>query len=62
MGELYGWTGKSFTSTSRRARFDRSTRAYVPDFVGGVGLAARIAWDMLATQAWTPLTPRTRSF
>lgn len=46
---MYGWTGKIL-------RIDLSagetsvvpTSRYVPDFVGGVGIAARIAWQELA--------------
>lgn len=45
---MYGWTGKIL-------RFDLSTREtttvetmqYVPDFIGGLGVAARIAWEEL---------------
>jgi aldehyde:ferredoxin oxidoreductase len=48
MGQLHGWTGKLLRvdlSTNDISTMD--TNQYVPDFVGGMGIAARIAWDEL---------------
>ncbi len=48
MSELYGWTGKILRvdlSSGDVSTLD--TRDYVPAFVGGVGVAARIAWEEL---------------
>ena len=48
MGDLYGWTGQILhvdLSSGDVSALD--TAAYLP-FVGGVGIAARIAWETLA--------------
>jgi aldehyde:ferredoxin oxidoreductase len=49
MSELYGWTGKILRvdlSSGETSTID--TERYVPDFVGGIGIAARIAWEELS--------------
>jgi aldehyde:ferredoxin oxidoreductase len=49
MTQLYGWTGKILRvdlSSGDLSTID--TRDYVPAYVGGVGVAARIAWDELS--------------
>jgi aldehyde:ferredoxin oxidoreductase len=45
---MYGWTGKILRvdlSSGETSTMD--TERYVPDWVGGVGIAARIAWEEL---------------
>lgn len=49
MNEIYGWTGKILRvdlSAGETSIID--TMKYVPDFVGGVGIASRIAWEELS--------------
>ena len=49
MTELYGWTGQILhvdLSTGETSTLD--TRDLLPEFVGGVGVAARLAWDLLS--------------
>ncbi len=48
MAELHGWTGKILRvdlSTGRVSTMD--TANYVPKYLGGMGVAAKIAWDEL---------------
>jgi aldehyde:ferredoxin oxidoreductase len=48
MGDVYGWTGKLLRvdlSNSETSLID--TMHYVPQFIGGLGIAARIAWEEL---------------
>jgi aldehyde:ferredoxin oxidoreductase len=48
MTELYGWTGKILRADLSRGEVSTiDTASYVPRFVGGLGVAARIAWDEL---------------
>ncbi|MBC7235839.1 MAG: hypothetical protein H5T69_08355 [Chloroflexi bacterium] len=48
MAELYGWTGKILrVDLSARKTWTMDTAAYVPEFIGGMGIAARIAWEEL---------------
>ncbi len=46
--ELHGWAGRILwvDLTERRVEM-RETAEYVPDFIGGRGIAAKIAWDTL---------------
>ena len=45
---LYGWTGKILrVDLTSETISTMDTERYVPDFVGGVGIAARIAWEEL---------------
>jgi aldehyde:ferredoxin oxidoreductase len=49
MSEVYGWTGKILRvdlSSGEISTVD--TMKYVPDFIGGLGIASRIAWEELA--------------
>jgi aldehyde:ferredoxin oxidoreductase len=60
MSERYGWTGKILRvdlSSGETSTID--TRDYVPAFVGGVGIAARIAWEELVpgTGPFDPANP-----
>ena len=49
MGEMYGWTGQILrVDLSAGEMSIVPTERYVPDFIGGVGIAARIAWEELA--------------
>ena len=60
MSEIYGWTGKILRvnlSSGETSTIDRKTKSsvseantmkYVPDFIGGVGIASRIAWEELS--------------
>lgn len=48
MGEMYGWTGKILRvdlSTGSVTLEDSSK--YVPDHIGGIGIATKLAWDEL---------------
>ncbi|MFH1084743.1 MAG: aldehyde ferredoxin oxidoreductase N-terminal domain-containing protein [Chloroflexota bacterium] len=48
MDDIFGWTGKLLHVDLSIGKVDTlDTRAYVPDYVGGIGVAARLAWDML---------------
>ena len=49
MSEIYGWTGSILRvdlSSGETSTID--TMKYVPDFIGGVGIASRIAWEELS--------------
>lgn len=49
MGEIYGWTGEILRvdlSSGEVSAVD--TMKYAPDFIGGVGMASRIAWEELS--------------
>ena len=48
MAEMYGWTGKVLRvdlSSGKISSID--TSQYVPQYIGGLGVAAKIAWDEL---------------
>jgi len=48
MAKMYGWTGKMLRvdlSSGKISHID--TSQYVPQFIGGLGVAAKIAWDEL---------------
>jgi len=46
MTEVYGWTGKILrVDLSKRKITTIDTMKYVPDLIGGVGVAAMIAWE-----------------
>lgn len=48
MTEMYGWTGKILRvdlSSGKISHID--TSQYVPQFIGGLGIATKIAWDEL---------------
>ena len=48
MATLYGWTGKILkVDLTRGETSTLDTAEYVPQYVGGMGVAARLAWDML---------------
>jgi len=48
MSELYGWTGKILRVDLTGGKVSTiDTAAYVPRFIGGLGIAAKIAWDEL---------------
>jgi aldehyde:ferredoxin oxidoreductase len=48
MDKLYGWTGRLLrVDLSAGTVADMDTQAYLPAYIGGVGIAARIAWDEL---------------
>ncbi len=48
MAEIYGWTGKILRVDLSSGQVSTSdTKQYVPQFVGGLGVAAKIAWDEL---------------
>ena len=48
MAELYGWAGKILrVDLSRGEISTMDTSRYVPRFIGGMGVAAKIAWDEL---------------
>ncbi len=49
MNNIYGWTGKILRvdlTSGETSIVD--TMKYVPDFIGGVGIASRIAWEELS--------------
>ena len=49
MSEIYGWTGRILRvdlSSGEISTID--TMKYIPDFIGGVGVASRIAWEELS--------------
>ena len=49
MSEIYGWTGKILRiDLSSGEASTVATMKYVPDFIGGVGMASRIAWEELS--------------
>ena len=49
MADIYGWTGKILrVDLDAGVTSTMSTMEYVPEFVGGAGIAARIAWQELA--------------
>jgi aldehyde:ferredoxin oxidoreductase len=46
MGELYGWTGAILRIDLSSGEVSTiPTERYAPDYIGGVGIAARIAWE-----------------
>ncbi len=48
MAEMYGWTGKVLrVDLSSGKIFHIDTSRYVPQYIGGLGVAAKIAWDEL---------------
>jgi aldehyde:ferredoxin oxidoreductase len=48
VSQLYGWTGKILrVDLSSETMTTIDTADYVPTYVGGLGIAARIAWDEL---------------
>jgi aldehyde:ferredoxin oxidoreductase len=60
MSNLCGWTGKILhidLSTNEASTID--TMGYAPDFIGGAGVAARIAWQALSpgVGAFDPQNP-----
>jgi len=60
MATLTGWTGKILkVDLSRRETSTIDTGDYVPRYVGGMGIAARIAWDTLkpGIDAFDPENP-----
>jgi len=49
VNEVYGWTGRILRvdlSSGEISTFD--TMKYVPDFIGGLGVASRMAWEELS--------------
>ena len=49
MDEIYGWAGNLLrVDLSSGKTWTTETADYVPDFVGGVGIASRIAWEELS--------------
>jgi aldehyde:ferredoxin oxidoreductase len=49
MTKVHGWTGRLlYVDLASGEVSDLDTRDYLPGFVGGVGVAARLAWDMLS--------------
>lgn len=49
MSDIYGWTGQILRiDLSSRETSIVDTRQYVPDFIGGIGIASRIAWEELS--------------
>ncbi|MBC7235962.1 MAG: hypothetical protein H5T69_08975 [Chloroflexi bacterium] len=48
MSELGGWTGRLLRIDLSTGRiWSEDTRAYLPEYIGGLGIAARIAWNEL---------------
>ena len=48
MSELYGWTGRILRVDLSQGNVSTDdTAQYVPQFIGGIGVAAKIAWDEL---------------
>ena len=48
MNTLYGWTGVILrVDLDSGTVSTMDTTAYLPDYVGGLGIAARLAWDEL---------------
>jgi len=46
MSDLYGWTGKILRVDLSKGKITYiETRRYVPKFIGGLGVAAAIAWE-----------------
>ena len=46
MSEIYGWTGKILRADLSSGEISTvDTMQYVPDFIGGLGIASRIAWE-----------------
>ncbi len=68
MAKIYGWVGKILrVDLSRDSIEEDDTLRYVPDYMGGRGLAARIAWEetspeMGAFDAENPLMLMTGPF
>jgi len=60
MGEVYGWTGKILrVDLSRRKITTIDTMKYVPELIGGVGVAAMIAWEEIGPEVG-PFDPENR--
>ena len=60
MAEVYGWTGKILrVDLSKRKITTIDTMKYVPKFIGGVGVAAMIAWEEI-TPGIGPFDPENR--
>ena len=60
MSEIYGWTGKILrVNLSSGETLTIDTMKYVPHFIGGVGIASRIAWEELSpgVDAFGPENP-----
>jgi len=55
--ELYGWTGKILRVDLGGEIVEEETAKYTPDFIGGRGFAAKIAWDEIPPGV-TPFDPR----
>jgi aldehyde:ferredoxin oxidoreductase len=50
MGETFGWSGRMLRVDLSSGEISTvETMAYAPDFVGGVGIASRIAWQELSS-------------
>ncbi len=48
MSEMYGWVGKILRIDLDSGKiFTEETLKYVPDYIGGKGVATRIAWSEL---------------
>jgi len=44
--DIYGWTGKILRIDLTAGEYSTiDTMRYVPHFIGGLGVAARIAWE-----------------
>ena len=57
MDQMYGWTGKLLRVDLTAGRVSTTdTAQYVPQFIGGMGIAAKIAWDEIkpGTDAFDP--------
>lgn len=60
MAEVYGWTGKILrVDLSKRKITTIDTMKYVPKFIGGVGVAAMIAWEEIGPDVG-PFDPENR--
>ncbi|MFP3896990.1 MAG: aldehyde ferredoxin oxidoreductase N-terminal domain-containing protein, partial [Anaerolineales bacterium] len=59
---LYGWTGKILRVDLSEGEVSTiDTKEYVPEFVGGLGMAARIAWEELGPEVG-PFDPENMLF
>jgi aldehyde:ferredoxin oxidoreductase len=60
--KLYGWTGKIlYVDLTSGGVSDLDTRDYLTEYVGGVGVAARLAWEMLSPNL-DPFAPESPLF
>ncbi|MBD3182695.1 hypothetical protein GF312_10405 [Candidatus Poribacteria bacterium] len=49
LSKAYGWTGEILRVDLTRGEISTvDTMEYVPDFIGGIGIASRIAWEELS--------------